>query len=200
VTDSRSAATAARTAAALDSSTSNGGGGISPPPLFRFTQLKAVTSSGAVMSVSRDFVFSKPESAAAWRPNLALAIRGAETAAAVDRNTTSSAAGVKINNGHGQFSSGSSSGSLSGSCIGSTAFSLGTNGGGGGPLLNFKSAAMPDVTNNAKLTKGVHQMQGVLKNSSNSLLPDLTASTTFSFGAARQLKTGSVMDILGKKA
>jgi hypothetical protein len=40
---------------------------------------------------------------------------------------------------------------------------------------------------------------GVLKNSSNSLLPDLTASTTptFSFGPARQLKTGSVMDILG---
>jgi hypothetical protein len=39
----------------------------------------------------------------------------------------------------------------------------------------------------------------VLKNSSNSLLPDLTASTTptFSFGPARQLKTGSVMDILG---
>ena len=38
---------------------------------------------------------------------------------------------------------------------------------------------------------------GVLKNSSNSLLPDITASTTFSFGAARQLKSGSVMDILG---
>jgi hypothetical protein len=40
-------------------------------------------------------------------------------------------------------------------------------------------------------------VSGVLKNSSNSLLPDLTESTTFSFGAARQLKSGSVMDILG---
>ena len=37
-----------------------------------------------------------------------------------------------------------------------------------------------------------------MKNNSNSLLPDLTASTTLPFGAARQLKSGSVMDILGR--
>jgi hypothetical protein len=53
----------------------------------------------------------------------------------------------------------------SSNCLGSTAFAMGTSGRTGAaaapaPLVNFKSAAMPDVTNNAKLTKGVQHVQG----------------------------------------
>jgi hypothetical protein len=75
-----------------------------------------------------------------------------------------------MNNGHNQFSACSSSTTLDGlsnssssSIIGSV-YTLGTNGGEGGsilpPFFNFKSAAMPDVTKNAKLSKGVDRMQG----------------------------------------
>jgi len=63
-------------------------------------------------------------------------------------------------------------------------------------LLNFKGAAMPDVTHNFK-NKGVDVIQGTEKGG----LPDITASTVFGFGPASSLKMGgSVMDILGKKA
>lgn len=58
-------------------------------------------------------------------------------------------------------------------------------------LVDFKSAAMPDVTNNLKSKDD--NMQGRRKDS----LPDVTASTGFAFGPAKQLKAGSVMDILG---
>jgi len=58
-------------------------------------------------------------------------------------------------------------------------------------VAGFKSAAMPDVTNNLKSKDD--NMQGRRKDS----LPDVTASTGFAFGAAKQLKAGSVMDILG---
>ena len=194
--------------AALGPSTSNGGG----PPKFRFTELRPISSVQSVNSVHRQFVFSLPEPPSGqFGPIIKTVPEGNVSAApaATSLCQTSSFAtpsgshcssGGRINNGHSQLSAGNSSSfsSLenfsSSSCVGSnTNFSLGTNGGGGvhSPLLNFKSAAMPDVTNSAKLSKGV------LKNSSNSLLPDITASTTFSFGAARQLKSGSVMDILG---
>jgi hypothetical protein len=159
--------TTAPTAAALDSSKSNGFGSSGPqPPLFTFTELKAVVSSGraAVTSAAREFVFSPPEPAAMWQPDRAMA---AHTAAKRHTNSSSAAVAGKLNNGHGQFSACASSESLSSSnCLGSTAFALGTSGRTGvaaapaAPLVNFKSAAMPDVTNNAKLTKGVQHVQG----------------------------------------
>jgi len=60
---------------------------------------------------------------------------------------------------------------------------------------------MPDLTNNVikqrpQMKQGVDVLRGSSTNS-GSRLPDLTASTGFS--AARELKSGSVMDILGKK-
>jgi len=66
---------------------------------------------------------------------------------------------------------------------------------------NFKFnnlSAMPDVTNNLVMKK--LQSRDRIKGS-NSRLPDITASTGFGgFIPAKELKTGSVMDILGKKA
>jgi len=61
-------------------------------------------------------------------------------------------------------------------------------------------SSMPDVTNN--LVKKSPVMKNCLKGSnSSSKLPDLTASTGFGgFAPAKELKIGSVMDILGKKA
>jgi hypothetical protein len=167
--------TTAPSTAAVDSSKSNGcGSGSGPqPPLFTFTELKAVVSSGraAVTSAAREFVFSLPEPAATWQPDRP---RAAHTAAKRHTNSSSSAVAGKLNNGHGQFSACASSESLSSSnCLGSTVFALGTSGRPGvaaapaAPLVNFKSAAMPDVTNNAKLTKGVQHVQG--KHSFNKL-------------------------------
>lgn len=61
-------------------------------------------------------------------------------------------------------------------------------------------SSLPDVTNN--LGKKSPSKSDKLKGSnSSSRLPDITASTGFSgFIPARELKSGSVMDILGKKA
>jgi len=60
----------------------------------------------------------------------------------------------------------------------------------------FNMSSMPDVTNNLlKKSPSKDSIKG-----SNSRLPDITASTGFGgFGAAKELKSGSVMDILGKK-
>jgi len=65
---------------------------------------------------------------------------------------------------------------------------------------NFKFnnlSSMPDVTNNlVKKSPSKDKLKG-----SSSRLPDITASTGFGgFIPAKELKTGSVMDILGKKA
>lgn len=61
-------------------------------------------------------------------------------------------------------------------------------------------SSLPDVTNN--LVKKSPSKSDKLKGSnSSSRLPDITASTGFGgFIPARELKSGSVMDILGKKA
>lgn len=79
------------------------------------------------------------------------------------------------------------------------------------PSVNFKTSMvtpvesvmggkkmMPDITNNT-LQKNISSDK--LKGSnSNSGLPDVTASTGFGgFLPAKELKTGSVMDILGNK-
>jgi len=79
------------------------------------------------------------------------------------------------------------------------------------PSFNFKTSTvtpvetvmggkkmMPDITNNT-LRKNISSDK--LKGSnSNSGLPDVTASTGFGgFLPAKELKTGSVMDILGNK-
>jgi len=60
-----------------------------------------------------------------------------------------------------------------------------------------KINSMPDVTNNlVKKSPLKEKLKG-----SSSRLPDITASTGFGgFVPAKELKTGSVMDILGKKA
>jgi len=60
-----------------------------------------------------------------------------------------------------------------------------------------KINSMPDVTNNLiKKSPSKEKLKG-----SSSRLPDITASTGFGgFVPAKELKTGSVMDILGKKA
>ena len=163
--------------AALGPSTSNGG----CPPKFRFTELRPISSVQSVNSVHRQFVFSLPEPPSGqFGPIIKTVPEGNVSAApaATSLCQTSSFAtpsgshcssGGRINNGHSQLSAGNSSSfsSLenfsSSSCVGSnTNFSLGTNGGGGvhSPLLNFKSAAMPDVTNSAKLSKGVDFVQG----------------------------------------
>lgn len=215
-------------AAAVGQSRSNG----SPPPQFRFTELKALSTVRLVnCSVQRQFVFSKPDLparrrvmsphktttttpanflpaavATATRPPFSSSFSSFMAASPAESSQLSTGGGGgKIKNGHNQSSSSFNSlGSSSSFSSSSPVFSSGTNGFAGGtvspPFVNFKSAAMPDVTNSAKLSKGVDRIQGVLKNSSNSLLPDLTASTTFDFAAVRPLKAGSVMDILGKKA
>jgi len=57
--------------------------------------------------------------------------------------------------------------------------------------------SMPDVTNN--LLKKSPLKDKLKGSNSSSRLPDLTASTGFGgFVPAKELKTGSVMDILGK--
>lgn len=64
---------------------------------------------------------------------------------------------------------------------------------------NFLSnKSMPDITNNTlRKTSSTNKLKG---SNSNSGLPDVTASTGFGgFLPAKELKTGSVMDILGKK-
>ena len=162
--------------AALGPSTSNGG----CPPKFRFTELRPISSVQSVNSVHRQFVFSQPEPPAGQFAPIKTV--PSDTVSAAPAPTTlcqtssfatpsgsNCSSGGRINNGHSQLSAGNSSSfsSLenfsSSSCVGSnTNFSLGTNGGGGvhSPLLNFKSAAMPDVTNSAKLSKGVDFVQG----------------------------------------
>jgi len=64
---------------------------------------------------------------------------------------------------------------------------------------NFLSnKSMPDITNNTlRKVSSTNKLKG---SNSNSSLPDVTASTGFGgFLPAKELKTGSVMDILGKK-
>lgn len=81
----------------------------------------------------------------------------------------------------------------------------------GGGLVNSKPSlntnfqfnnlsSMPDVTNNL-VKKSPNKSDKLKGSNSSSRLPDITASTGFSgFIPARELKSGSVMDILGKKA
>jgi len=60
-------------------------------------------------------------------------------------------------------------------------------------------SSMPDVTNN--LVKKMPIKDKLKGTNSSSRLPDITAGTGFGgFVPAKELKTGSVMDILGKKA
>merc|ERR1719495_2766005 len=75
--------------------------------------------------------------------------------------------------------------------VNSTTPSLNTN------FMFNKINSMPDVTNNlVKKSPLKEKLKG-----SSSGLPDITASTGFGgFVPAKELKTGSVMDILGKKA
>jgi len=62
-------------------------------------------------------------------------------------------------------------------------------------VVNFNISSMPDVTNNLLKKSTKDSIKG-----SSSCLPDITASTGFGgFGAAKELKVGSVMDILGNK-
>jgi len=64
--------------------------------------------------------------------------------------------------------------------------------------VDIKSVkTMPDITNNT-LSKSLINDK-IKGSSSNSGLPDVTASTGFGFLPAKELKSGSVMDILGKK-
>jgi len=61
-------------------------------------------------------------------------------------------------------------------------------------------SSMPDVTNNL-VKKSPNKSDKLKGSNSSSRLPDITASTGFGgFIPARELKSGSVMDILGKKA
>jgi hypothetical protein len=66
-------------------------------------------------------------------------------------------------------------------------------------FTNFNHVmAMPDLTNNVLKTRPVRKHDSPANPGNR--LPDLTANTGFGgFSAAKELKTGSVMDILGKK-
>jgi hypothetical protein len=151
--------------AATGPSTSNG----SSQPNFSFSELKPLSALSTVNSVHRQFVFSKPELAdSGLAKNCASSDPASvsQPVAAVRQAAENSCSfGTSLNNGHSQLRTSSSSFNsiASFNCKSGSAFTAKTNGGGEThttPLLNFKSSAMPDVTNSAKLSKGVGVVQG----------------------------------------